>query len=88
MKVTIAGKSTDMLASYWLAINTGSKTGLKTLDNLHISIASLIYNIIGEKIDYFITGDVGILQKSKELKDFTDLSVVTPEIVIKVEGLL
>ena len=87
LKVSIAGKPTEILASYWLTINNGSKTGLKTLDNVHLAISKVISTITGENVDYFVTGDGGILKKTKEIKKLTGISVVTPELVIQLEGL-
>ncbi|OLS19265.1 MAG: hypothetical protein HeimC3_46310 [Candidatus Heimdallarchaeota archaeon LC_3] len=87
LKVNISGQKTEISLTYWTAINIGAKTGLKTLDNIHIALSRIISTVTEDSVDFFITGDSGILQKAKEIKKMFNISVIDPSVLVKVEGL-
>ena len=55
-------------ALFALALEIGSKTGVKTLDTLHLAAASIASRIYGDKVDYFLTLDEDILKKHEQIK--------------------
>jgi|SRR5208282_2514747 len=65
-------------ALYALAIEIGSKTGVKTLDALHLASASIASRIYGDKVDYFVTLDEDILKRQEEIRNLIDSKVVSP----------
>ena len=65
-------------ALFAVALEIGSKTGVKTLDNIHLAAASIASRIYGHKIDYFITLDEDILKHGEDIKDLIEVKVATP----------
>lgn len=61
-----------------IALELGSKTGVKTLDNLHLAAASIASRIYGKKIDYFVTLDGNILKRRENIRELIETKVVTP----------
>ncbi len=69
-------------APFAVALETGSKTGLKTLDNIHIASASIASRIYGQKIDHFVTLDEDILTHGKEIEATTGIKITKPDSII------
>ncbi len=65
-------------ALFALALEIGSKTGLKTLDTLHLASASIASRIYGTKIDYFVTLDEDMLNRTKIISSLIESKVVSP----------
>ncbi|MHA2364843.1 MAG: type II toxin-antitoxin system VapC family toxin [Candidatus Hodarchaeales archaeon] len=68
-------------------IEVAHKVKLKTLDNIHISIITLLMQYQGKKIDYFTTGDKEIISKGNEIKLNFGISVVDPSEFVRIEGI-
>lgn len=58
---------------------------LKTLDNLQIASALNIKEIRNVDIDYFVTTDETILNQAKKIQEMTDLTILHPKDLIKIE---
>ena len=69
-----------------LALRLNPSTKLRTLDNLHLSTAILYNNLLGDKIDYLVTSDSEFLSKRGNYKSLTDINVVSPELILQLEG--
>jgi predicted nucleic acid-binding protein len=65
-------------ALFALALEIGSKTGVKTLDTLHLASASIASRIYGDKVDYFLTLDEDILKKHEQIEKLIDSKVISP----------
>jgi predicted nucleic acid-binding protein len=65
-------------ALFALALEIGSKTGLKTLDTLHLASASIASRIYGSKIDYFVTLDEDMLKRREDISSLIESRVVSP----------
>lgn len=61
-----------------IAFDIGSKTGVKTLDNIHLAAATIASRIYGHKIDYFITLDEDILKRHEEIGKLTEIKIAAP----------
>ena len=78
VSISVEEGDVKLPALFAVALEIGSKTGVKTLDNLHLAAASIASRIYGQKIDYFVTLDEDILRHRKEVKDLIETIVVTP----------
>lgn len=65
-------------ALFAVALEMGSKTEVKTLDNIHLAAASIASRIYGQKIECFITLDEDLLKHREEVKDLIEVKVATP----------
>ncbi|MCX6642223.1 MAG: PIN domain-containing protein [Candidatus Bathyarchaeota archaeon] len=84
VSINIGEKTLEIPALFAFALETGSKTGLKTLDNIHLASASIASRIYGEKIDHFVTLDEDILKHREEIVAAIGVMVAAPnEIIIK-----
>ncbi|MFQ6076912.1 MAG: hypothetical protein ACE5Z5_12430, partial [Candidatus Bathyarchaeia archaeon] len=71
-------------ALFAVALEIGSRTGVKTLDNIHLAAASIASRIYGHKIEYFITSDEDILKHHEEIKALIETKAVTPAGIYKI----
>jgi len=78
VSISVGEKRVKLPALFAVALEIGSKTGVKTLDNIHLAAASIASRIYGQKIDYFVTLDEDILRHHEEIKDLIKTRVVTP----------
>jgi predicted nucleic acid-binding protein len=78
VSVNAAKGQVEIPALFALAFEIGSKTGVKTLDTLHLASASIALKFYGNKIDYFVTLDEDILKRSKEITGLIKCKVVSP----------
>lgn len=76
--IKLKGRSVKLPVLFAIGLEIGSKTGVKTLDNLHLAAAYIAPRIYGHKIDYFVTLDGDLLKHRRELKDLMEIEVVTP----------
>lgn len=60
---------------------------LRTLDLLHLASAYVAVRLFGEDLDFFTTLDEGILSYRKEVREFLDCPALTPNELIRLEGL-
>jgi len=67
----------DIPIEFQIGIKIASITRLRTLDNLHIATAML--NKKSNEIRFFITGDKGILKKSRIINEISGLVVLSPK---------
>lgn len=65
-------------ALFALALEIGSKSGVKTLDTLHLASASVASRIYGHKIDCFVTLDEDILKRREEIGGLIESRVISP----------
>lgn len=77
--VTISLDGMDFLISRDLssALQYSIFTKLKTLDNIHIAIASNIHKQFFE-LNYFVTNDSGILNRRSIIKKYAKIEIVNP----------
>lgn len=78
VSIDVEEKLVKLPALLAVAIDIGSKTGVKTLDNIHLAASSIASRIYGHKIDYFITLDEDILKHHEEIMNLMGTKVVTP----------
>jgi len=78
LSVVAEQRQVKLPALYALALEIGSKTGVKTLDSLHLASASIASRIYGDKVDYFVTLDEDILKKHEELRCLIDSKIASP----------
>lgn len=69
--------SVEIPALFALALEIGSKTGVKTLDTLHLASAAIAARIYGEKIDNFVTLDEDILSRRMIIDPLIESRVVS-----------
>jgi predicted nucleic acid-binding protein len=67
----------ELPALFALALEIGSKTGVKTLDTLHLASAANAARIYGQKIDYFVTLDDDILKRQETINNLIESRVVS-----------
>jgi predicted nucleic acid-binding protein len=67
----------ELPALFALALEIGSKTGVKTLDTLHLASAAIAARIYGQKIDYFVTLDDDILKRRETINNLIESNVVS-----------
>ena len=78
VSINVEEQRVKLPALFAVALEIGSKIGVKTLDNIHLAAASIASRIYGHKIDYFITLDEDILKRDEEIKDLVEVKVATP----------
>ncbi len=78
VSVNVTKRQVEIPALFALALEIGSKTGVKTLDTLHLASASIASKIYGHKIDCFVTLDEDILKRSREISALIESKVVSP----------
>lgn len=78
LSVAAEERQVKLPALFALALEIGSKTGVKTLDTLHLASASIASRIYGNKVDYFVTLDEDILKRHEEIRNLIDSNVVSP----------
>ncbi len=78
VSIDVEEQRVKLPALFAVALEIGSKTGVKTLDNIHLAATSIASRIYGHKIDYFITLDEDILKHGEDIKDLIEVKVVTP----------
>jgi len=74
----IEGSPVKVPALYAVAIEVAAKTGVKTLDSIHIASASIASRIYGDRIDYLVTLDKDILKRRSEILRLTGIKAVSP----------
>ena len=82
--LTVNERRVKLPALFALALEIGSKTGLKTLDTLHLASASIASRIYGSKIDYFVTLDEDMLKRHEEISSLIESKVVSPTALKKI----
>ena len=82
VSLNIGEKTLEMPALFAVALEIGSKTDLKTLDNIHISSASVASRIYGQKIGSFVTLDEDILRHRDEIMALTGMMVAAPDEIV------
>ena len=60
-----------------LALEIGSKTGVKTLDAIHLASAALAGRLYGQKIDCFVTLDEDILKRQEAINPLIESRVTS-----------
>jgi len=78
VSMDVEEQSIKLPVLFAIALEIGSKTGVKTLDNIHLAASSVASRIYGHKIDYFITLDEDILKRHEEIKELIEAKVATP----------
>jgi predicted nucleic acid-binding protein len=77
VSVKAGERQVELPALFALALEIGSKTGVKTLDTLHLASAAVAGRIYGQKIDYFVTLDEDILKRQESISRLIDSQVVS-----------
>ncbi len=78
VSITAEEKQVKIPALFALALEIGSKTGVKTLDSLHLASAAIASRIYGIKVDYFVTLDEDILKKREEITELIESKIASP----------
>jgi len=78
VSINVEEQRVKLPALFAVALEIGSKTGVKTLDNIHLASASIAFRIYGRKIEYFITLDEDILKHKEEIQDLIEAKVANP----------
>lgn len=74
----IEGIQVKFPALYAVAIEVAAKTGVKTLDSIHVASASIASRIYGDRVDYLVTLDKDILRRRSEIHGLTGIKAVSP----------
>lgn len=82
ISLDLGERTLELPALFAVALETGSKTGLKTLDNIHIASAIIASRIYGQKIDHFVTLDEDILIHGEEIMATTGIKVTKPDKIV------
>jgi len=82
ISLNIGEGTLELPALFAVALETGSKTGLKTLGNIHIASALIASRIYGQKMDYFVTLDEDIIIHREEILATTGIKVTKPDKVV------
>lgn len=77
VSVNVEEGQVELPALFVLALEIGSKTGVKTLDTLHLASAAIASRIYGQKIDYFVTLDEDILKRRNAICSLIESRVVS-----------
>jgi predicted nucleic acid-binding protein len=77
VSVTAEERHVELPALFALALEIGSKTGVKTLDTLHLASAAIAARIYGQKIDYFVTLDEDILKRREAINILIESRIVS-----------
>jgi len=77
VSVNVEQDHVELPALFALALEIGSKTGVKTLDTLHLASAAIASRIYGQKIDYFVTLDEDILKRREAICSLIESRVVS-----------
>lgn len=74
----VAEQKVKLPALFALALEIGAKTGVKTLDTLHLASATIASRIYGQKIDCFVTLDEDILKRREDIIGLIESRVASP----------
>ena len=77
VSINVEQDHVELPALFALALEIGSKTGVKTLDTLHLASAAIASRIYGQKIDYFVTLDEDILKRREAICNLIESRVVS-----------
>jgi len=69
------------------ALEIAPRSGLKSLDNLHLAAANIALKTLGLKIDYLVTQDDEILKRRGEIRRIIEIPIASPQEIIELEGL-
>jgi predicted nucleic acid-binding protein len=61
-----------------VALEVASKTGVKTLDNIHVASVYVASRISGHRVDYLVTLDEDMLRRRTEIEGLTGVKVAAP----------
>jgi len=61
-----------------VALEVAAKTGVKTLDCIHVASVSVASRIHGQRIDYLVTLDEDMLKRRTEIEGITGVKVAAP----------
>jgi len=78
INLKIAEQNLKFPAVVAVALEIAPKTGLKTLDNIHLATTIFASRIYGQKIDCFVTIDEEILKRREHVGDCIEARVPTP----------
>ena len=78
VSVDVMERKVKLPAVFALAFEIGAKSGVKTLDALHLASASVASRIYGQKIDCFVTLDEDILKRREDVSGLIESKVVSP----------
>ena len=87
ISILIADQPATLSTIFWKSIDVAITTKLKTLDNIHLAITSSLFNLIGRKMNFFVTADHEILKKSQQIEHAYGFQVVSPKKLIKQENI-
>lgn len=83
VSINVKERRVKLPALFAISLEIGSKTGVKTLDNLHLAAASIASRIYGRKIDYFITLDEDILKHRENIRELIETRIATPAEIVE-----
>jgi len=78
ISLNIEERTIEIPALLAVALELAPKTGVKTLDNLHIASAVVATRIYGQKMDYFVTLDEDLLRHGEEIASELGATVAPP----------
>jgi len=61
-----------------VALEAAMKTGVKTLDSIHVASVYTASRIYGRRVEYLVTLDEDILKRRKEIETLTGVKVAAP----------
>jgi predicted nucleic acid-binding protein len=79
-EISVKGTDEDRVeipAIFALALEIGSKTGVKTLDAIHLASAAIAGRLYGQKIDCFVTLDEDILKRQEAINPLIESRVTS-----------
>lgn len=76
--VKIDDRGVKVPALLAVALEVASKTGVKTLDSIHVASVYVASRIYGRRVEYMVTLDEDILKRRKEIESLTGVQVAAP----------
>ncbi len=78
ISLAVDGREVKVPALLALALEVAAKTGVNTLDSLHVASVSAASRIFGRRVDYLVTLDEDMLSRHAEIEGLTGVRVAAP----------
>lgn len=86
-RLQISNREIECSRSIRNALLMSSLVQLKSLDNLHLGIIITLNQSSAPSIDYFVTGDQGILTKREVIEQRLKIQTITATELLEIEGI-
>ena len=76
--LTVDDRGVKVPALLAVALEVAAKTGVRTLDSIHVASVSAASRIAGRRVDYLVTLDEDLLRRRTEIEALTGAKVAAP----------